>query len=37
MPSSIVRLAARVILVLRKLASAAELIKAQISMLLLRP
>jgi hypothetical protein len=37
MPSSIVRLAARVVLVLRKLASAAELIKAQISMLLLGP
>jgi hypothetical protein len=37
MPSSIVRLIACVILVLRKLASIAELIKAQISMLLLRP
>jgi hypothetical protein len=37
MPSSIVRLAARVVLVLRKLASATELIKAQISILLLRP
>jgi len=37
MPSSIVRLAARVVLVLRKLASTAELIKARISMLLLRP
>jgi len=37
MPSSIVRLAARVVLVLRKLAFTAELIKARISMLLLRP
>jgi hypothetical protein len=37
MPSSIVRLAACIMLVLRKLASAAELIKARISMLLLRP
>ena len=37
MPSSIIRLAAYVVLVLRKLASAAKLIKAQISMLLLRP
>jgi hypothetical protein len=37
MPSFIVRLAACVMLVLRKLALAAKLIKAQISMLLLRP
>ena len=37
MPSFIVRLIAYVILVLRKLASAAKLIKAQISMLLLGP
>jgi hypothetical protein len=37
MPSSIVRLAACVVLVLRKLASAAELIKARISMLPLGP
>ena len=37
MPSFIVRLIAYVILVLRKLASTAELIKARISMLLLRP
>jgi hypothetical protein len=36
MPSSIVRLTACVVLVLRKLASTVELIKAQISMLLLK-
>jgi hypothetical protein len=37
MPSSIVRLAACIVLVLKKLASTVKLIKAQISMLLLRP
>jgi len=37
MPSFIVRLAACVVLVLRKLASTAELIKARISMLPLGP
>jgi hypothetical protein len=37
MPSSIVKLAACVVLVLRKLASIVELIKARISMLLLGP
>jgi len=37
MPSSIVRLVARVVLVLRKLASIVKLIKARISMLPLGP
>ena len=37
MPSSIVRLAAYVVLVLKKLTFIVKLIKARISMLLLRP